>query len=78
MNLKAWLGGIISAACGGATGAFGTVMIDPEHFNFSHFGMLLKIAAVCAVVPVLAFLARSPLPGMGNGTKTENPPGKST
>lgn len=66
-NFKGWIGGMISAACGAASGTIGAGMVDPNDFNIgTHEGRhkLLLMALYSALVPVLTYLKQSPLPGI--------------
>lgn len=57
-NVYSWLRGLVAAAFGGASSIIANVAIGDE----KHFGHLAKIASVAAVVSVVLYLARSPLP----------------
>ena len=65
MNWKVWVHSIVAAAIGGAATALGAVLVNPAAFNFTLAGWenIGKIALAGAVIPVLALLKQSPLPG---------------
>lgn len=70
-TFKGWLGGIISAAAGALSGVFGAGMADPADFNvwtIEGRRKLIVVALYAAAPPVLAYLARSPLPGITEPT----------
>lgn len=64
-SLEPWLKGLLAACIGGAANAGTIVLVDPEHFNLQEgIRSLLKVAIVGAVVSVLGYLKKSPLPGV--------------
>ncbi len=63
-SLEAWIGGVISAAAGGLSGALGSYVADPSNLDTTAgIHKMLITAAFAAIVPVLAYLKQSPLPG---------------
>lgn len=62
---KVWLHSIAAAAIGGSAAALGAVITAPDSFSWNTAGAvkLAQIAVIGAVVPVLALLKQSPLPG---------------
>lgn len=72
-SLKAWSGGLLSALFGALSGCLGGAMADPSDFNLatSSGRQKLMVAAFwAAIVPVCAYLAKSPLPGIEPSTVT--------
>lgn len=67
--MKTWFKGLISAATGGVAATMGTMIADPDNFNFTGSGLkkIGIVAAFSAFVSVLNYLKQSPLPG---GDKT--------
>lgn len=66
-SLKTWIGGLISAASGGLAGMLGAALADGKDFNLTTADGVHKMAITAffsAIVPVLAFLKQSPLPGV--------------
>ena len=63
-TLKDWIGGLISAASGGLSGALGANFADPKNFGIDNPKKLAIVAVFSAIVPVLAYLKRRPLPGV--------------
>ena len=62
-NWQTWIKGLISAAVSSASNAGLAIMIKPEVFNFgTGLNSLLMMAAGGAVIGVLNYLAKSPLP----------------
>lgn len=63
MNLRLWLGGIISATSGGIATAIAIVIVAPDKFNLQEgWKRLLFVACVTVVVAISNFLVKSPLP----------------
>lgn len=60
---RQWLGGIISAAMSGVAGVLAMNFVDPADFNLDNPRKLLLTAAAFAIVNVVGYLQRSPLPG---------------
>lgn len=65
MTCKTWLHSLATAAIGGAVSALGAVLVTPASFpntatGWEHVG---EAALFGAVIPVLALLKQSPLPG---------------
>lgn len=74
MNTTAyqWLGGLLSAISGAVGSGLGVMLVDPQDFNFqTGLHKLLVVGAASAVVAVLNYLAKSPLPGWSGVTTTE-------
>lgn len=71
--VKAWLHSIAAAAIGGAAGALSLIVLTPASITWDASGAILlgKAALIGAVIPVLALLKQSPLPG---DTDTAKPP----
>lgn len=69
MNWLLWLKGIISAASGTAAASIGTMIADPDNFNFTSTGLKKVgiVAAFTAGVAVLNHLSKSPLPDKNTG-----------
>jgi len=67
---KVWLHSIATAAIGGAVSALSAVIVAPTIFNFTTTGALhiLELAITGAIIPVLALLKQSPLPGDTDAT----------
>jgi hypothetical protein len=72
-TVKAWLHSIAAAAIGGAAGALSLIVLTPASVTWNEAGAILlgKAALIGAVIPVLALLKQSPLPG---DTDTAKPP----
>jgi len=68
MNWRLWFKSLAAAVIGGAASAGLLVYADPQHFNFSHDGLVAlgKLAGGGAILALLAYLKQSPLP---NGPK---------
>ena len=64
VNTEAWLGGLVSAASGGALSSLTAMGFAPESFNFVDKVALAKTAGVAVVgivIGVLNYLKQSPL-----------------
>ena len=70
-TVKVWLHSIAVASIGGATGALGLLIVSPDSVTWTAAGALAlgKVALIGAVIPVLALLKQSPLPGDTDATK---------
>lgn len=62
---KVWIHSLAVAAIGGAAGALGLVIVSPTTvtWTIAGAGSLGEVALIGAVIPVLALLQKSPLPG---------------
>jgi hypothetical protein len=62
---KVWIHSLAVAAIGGAAGALGLVIVSPSSVTWTLAGArsLGEAALIGAVIPVLALLKQSPLPG---------------
>lgn len=60
---RQWLGGIVSAAASGIGGVLAMNFVDPSDFNLDNPRKLLLTAIAFALVNVVGYLQRSPLPG---------------
>ena len=74
MNWRVWVLGIVHAVVSGAVNAALAAQVDPAHFNFSPDGLraLAQMAAGGAVLGVLLYLKRSPLPSGWDGTESRD------
>ena len=68
---KAWIHSIAAAAIGGAAGALSLIILTPASVTWNETGAILlsKAALIGAVIPVLALLKQSPLPGDTDAAK---------
>ena len=70
LDWSAWILGLIGAAVSGGAGAiasgFGTMVVDPAHFNLGNPSELFKVMAICfafsAVISLAKFLQTTPVP----------------
>ncbi len=64
MHWRAWVKSLAAAVIGGAANSVTAAFVDPQHFNFSHDGLigLGKFAGAGAVIAFFMFLKQSPLP----------------
>ncbi len=64
MNWQTWVKSLVAAVIGGAANSVTATFVDPQHFNFSHDGLLAlaKFAGAGAVIAFFMFLKQSPLP----------------
>lgn len=71
ITVKVWLHSIAAAAIGGAAGALSLIILTPTSVTWNEAGAILlgKAALIGAVIPVLALLKQSPLPGNADATK---------
>jgi hypothetical protein len=60
MNWKHWLRGLISAITGGASAPTALTVVDREHPH--DWSVLASLAGVGALMAVLAYLTKHPLP----------------
>jgi hypothetical protein len=64
MKWQKWLRGLISTAISARSGAIRVIIVDPKTFNLQDgLGNVLTVAGVSALVAVVNFLQKSPLPG---------------
>ena len=70
MTWQMWLKGLLAAIIGGAANSVTAAFIDPEHFNFSHDGLiaLAKLAGAGALLALFMYLKQSPVPSGWDGT----------
>jgi hypothetical protein len=77
------MGAIISGGAGAVGSGFGSMLVDPEHFNvmqggFKHMAVLMGATFVfSAVVSLAKFLQASPVPGIvdkSGGIPNPQPP----
>jgi hypothetical protein len=65
MNI--WLHGLLAALIGGAVNSLSVILVDPVEFNFSTgLGKLASVAGAGALIGVIAYLKKSPLPETSN------------
>lgn len=68
MNI--WLHGLGAALIGGAVNSLSVILVDPVEFNFSTgLGKLASVAGAGALIGVIAYLKKSPLPETSNNGK---------
>jgi hypothetical protein len=79
-TLEIWLHGLVGAFIGGAAGAvssgFGSMIVDPEHFNLSaglgHTMELMgTVAFINGIITAAAYLKQSPVPPLSTTTTVE-------
>lgn len=70
-TVKVWFHTLAAAAIGGASGALGLIIVSPSSVTWTTAGALVlgKVALIGAVIPVLALLKKSPLPGDTDAAK---------
>ncbi len=63
-NWRVWLKGLLAAVIGGAANTVTAAFVDPQHFNFSHDGLIAlgKFAGAGAVIGFFLYLKQSPVP----------------
>lgn len=65
MNI--WLYGLLAALIGGAVNSLSVILVDPIGFNLSTgLGKLASVAGVGALIGVVGYLKKSPLPETTN------------
>lgn len=65
-----WLKGLAVALIGGAVNSLSVILVDPVVFNFSTgLGKLASAAGAGALIGVIAYLKKSPLPETSNNGK---------
>lgn len=70
LDFKGWLYGLLAAIIGGGsssvTAAFGASFLDPEKFNLTNPGAVLKLMAIVfglnALLSMFLYLKQSPVP----------------
>lgn len=68
MNI--WLHGLAAALIGGAVNSLSVILVDPVEFNFSTgLGKVASLAGAGALIGVIAYLKKSPLPETSNNGK---------
>lgn len=66
-NLQVWFKGLAGGVIGGVANAVLLINLVPEAFDGATAVMLLKVAAVSAIVSTALYLKERPLPGMKTG-----------
>lgn len=63
-----WIHGLVAALVGGAVNAISVILVDPVEFNFSTgLGKLASVAGAGALIGVVGYLKKSPLPETSKG-----------
>lgn len=65
-SLRVWIHGLIAAFVGGAAGVGTVALSAPQSFHCDESGFIAlgKVALVSGVGTALAYLAKSPVPGL--------------
>jgi len=62
-NTQIWFKGVVAALIGGAVNSLSVILVDPVEFNFTTgLGKLASVAGAGALIGVIAYLKKSPLP----------------
>lgn len=71
-SVRLWLYGLVSTAISAAAGATTLMAIDPKTFNFgTGLKPLLEVAGALALVAILNFLQKHPLPELTDDVADE-------
>lgn len=62
-NTQIWFKGVVAALISGAVNSLSVILVDPVEFNFTTgLGKLASVAGAGALIGVIAYLKKSPLP----------------
>lgn len=70
-SVRVWLHGLVAAVIGGTSTTLGAHFADPAHVDLSDAGrkMIFRIALSGALVTVVGYFAKSPLPVLDSENK---------